>query len=229
MRIMPPAVLAAVLAGLAGPACSADDLAEDRRAVARRLWPQVAEARWAERATAYAVGNDLHGNVDAGRPLGEADLRLVAGLSDLLADPRNDWADRVSAADLLGTFGHRYGIPALAATLRDGSDDVKVRQAAVVALANIPDERVVGLLIDAGLGSGDGDVVQTTLDYLPQVAGVPPILADPNSRTGVRLPPGFRGEGPADPQALASYLSIWRTWWERRRDAVKLSRPVGID
>jgi HEAT repeat protein len=86
---------------------------------------------------------------DSKRTLGamlfrEADL--VDRVSTRLRAARG-WAERTSAAQMLGRAGCEEAIPALVAVLRDPYEDAAVKTAASEALANLKDPRAVPFLV----------------------------------------------------------------------------------
>lgn len=162
-------------------------------------------------------GGDLHGNIPADRPLSPEDRRLVLDLSDFLIDKQNDSGPREWAAKDLGYLGHRYGIPALLAVLRDESDEFGVRQRAVIALSMIRDKRAVRYLIEGGLGSGDKGIGEQTLWELVQFAGGPNELRDKFYVSGFKPPPRAQKE-------RKEYLKTWLDWWAAKQDEIDLER-----
>lgn len=161
--------------------------------------------------------NGFAGNIEADRPLDESDRTFILSLADYLVDKRNEWGDRRYAAELLGLFGHRYGIPALMAVVRDEHDVRMVRQEATESLSKILDKRVVRCLIGDGLGSDSPAVQLQAWEDLPQMVGGPEELYSTSYRTSYKPPPKNEDE-------LKKYLDVWIKWWEKHRDKAKLSR-----
>ena len=178
--------------------------------------------------------DDLNGEIAADRQLTAADRDYLIALSDYLIDKRNqDY--RSNAAYSLGMFGHRMGIPALLAVLRDQKESQEVLSAAVKALSKIKDKRVVGYLIEDGVGCEDVDVAWQANDHLAQLVGgglaqvpgvsnVVPDLQDPDL-----VRPDDRDYGKERrkeyEKRYSEYMhnlnqhrqTVWRAWWKKNR------------
>ena len=186
----------------------------------RAQFPQHAGAvDWQDRV--YDDGRrvgDLVGNIAADRDLDAQDRDYVATLSDYLIDGSNDWLWRETAAERLGDCGHRSGLPALLAVVRDEEENEDVRRAAVRALTFVRDPRVVGYVVEAVLAKpSPKNLVFEALDDLAQFSGIPPELAAPK-----RLPPVL--PPPEDEADRRKYAETWLRWWAAQGDAPPLNR-----
>ena len=168
-------------------------------------------------ARGLTARKDLQGQLSAERSLSTEDLALLLGLSNYAIDKRYDIHARENVVRMLGTFGHQYAIPALAAILRDENDDPGLRLQAARALTRIRDSKVVTILIEDALGSGNQWFEVEILSELSQFVGGPPQLRDQSFRGGFRFPP-------KDKQGREEYLKVWRDWWEDARDEAVMNR-----
>ena len=161
---------------------------------------------------------DLTGDIAADRPLTRDDSDHLLALANYLIDKQNDWVDRRHAAGGLGDYGHRSGLPALLAVVRDEVENEDVRRAAVRALTFVRDPRVVGYVVEAVLAKpSPKNLVFEALDDLAQFSGIPPELAAPK-----RLPPVL--PPPEDEADRREYAETWLRWWAAQGDAPPLNR-----
>jgi hypothetical protein len=188
---------------------SPDEILQD----VEKPFPEYPGMSWDERLK----NDDLSGNIDADRELSKEDRTFITRLSDYLIDKNYDWGDRVSAARWLGVFGHRDGIPALLAVMRDENDMDEVRRHAAKSLSMILDKRNVRYLIENGLGSDNATVQLQAWEDLPQMVGGPDEFYSTQYRTFYKPPP-------EDEEQLKEYIDVWLKWWKKHSKSAKLSR-----
>lgn len=168
---------------------------------------------------ALAGRQDLRGVVSPDRKLSDKDLKLVIALNDYLIQPRHPVENRVKVAIALGRLGHRYGMIALLATLRDEHDVPRVRQTCVRALLMIHDERVVNYVIEAALKSDDKQVWLQALADLKTLIGTP-LQFDGGDAAVFDKPP------PTDEDGRKQYVGDWLEYWKNVKPSTKLDRNL---
>lgn len=177
-------------------------------------------------------------NLDANRELSNEDRKNILALADFLIDKRFGRGPRESAAKDLGRYGHSLAIPALLAVIRDEEDNIEVRKRAVLALGKIRDKRIVMYIVEEGFGSGNNQLILSSMDALGgSLSDVPDKLKDASWYRGFRPPPGANTglsatpeeiKTPVGSEKLEPYLDIWREWWRKNHNEVTLCRPLGI-
>jgi hypothetical protein len=162
----------------------------------------------------HSIGGDLLGNIAADRRLSTKDLDLLTKICDYVVD-KSKPVQRRRAAREIGYMGHKYGIPALLAVIRDDAESDSLKREAVRALGMIRDDRVVELLIDEALPNPEFD--HQTMPSLVGLIGIPRELYDTSFRGSVRWPP-------EDIKKRAAYREVWRNWWKEVREKNELGR-----
>lgn len=98
------------------PGAQAKEELSHSQASGVRLPKYLGKTPLAERLT---HDGDLAGNIDAGLRLAATNWNHILALSNCLIDKQEDYDYRGMAAEEPGRFGHRLGLPALLAVLRD--------------------------------------------------------------------------------------------------------------
>jgi hypothetical protein len=144
------------------------------------------------------------------RTLSDRELACLLKAADSLVDKRVDSGERYFNALFLGDLGHKHGLPALLAVLRDTTDEPSVRLGCIAGLSRISDDRVVDALIDV-LTEYDGPA-----DNIAGLANEKLVCV---TRTKIPATAEDWNSTKANSPERKQLQDRWRSWWKlyRRR------------